>query len=213
VTARRRRGPAEAGITIPELLVVLTILSVLLAFVLTSFHNAQRAENANEHRLRNLDQARVLMATLSKDIRTATPLNSTTPAFEYVADRQVKFFADLNNNPLGGPNELQLTVDATGKLTEQTRPPDASSVAPNYTYSGPWTTRTIGQNIVGTAPVLQYFDAAGAKLSTANPTDPAVLGAVRSVEVDLVVSVPGNTGPPGSLVDRVRLPNVLISNP
>ena len=93
-------------------------------------------------------------------------------------------------------------------------PDTCSNCAPNYTYTGAWTTRQIGQNIYGTAAVFKYFDSNGAQLSTANPTDAVnLLPAVRSIEIDLDVQVPGNTGPPASLVDKVRLPNVQIANP
>ena len=86
------------------------------------------------------------------------------------------FFANLNNVS-GGPRKLRIYVDATSELISTAQSPDASSVAPNYTYTGPSTARYIGRYVANPAnqPIFEYYDINGTK-----KVDSADIGLVRS---------------------------------
>ena len=192
-----------------EISMTLLILAVVLAFLYSSIGSAEKVANGTRMRVANLDEARTLMAVLTKDIRTATRLKAGTAPFVAADKRDVTFYANLDD-ATGGPRKVHLYVDSSNEIISSVQVPDSASVAPNYTYTGAAKLRYVGRYLANTAgqPVFQYFDAAGTELIH-TPLSSGDLLAVASVKITLVVrastSLPvGNV----TLVDQVRLPNV-----
>jgi type II secretory pathway pseudopilin PulG len=191
--AVRRRG-RQAGVTVVEMTVVIALLGLVLALALQSLGAYQRAAAANDMRQRNLEQARVVMAVLTKDLRTAT-------SFSSLAAADVTFLALVNTGATAPPNQIRLDVDAQGVLRERTWLPDDPNASP-ITYTGTADrTRVVGQGLVGTGSLLSFRDSADAVTTT--------LSAVRSVVITLSVDLPsGAPVPPTVLSGRVFLPNM-----
>ncbi len=194
--------------TLIELSATLLMLAVVLALLFSSIETAERTVTGTKLRITNLDEARTLMAVVSKDIRTATRLQAGSAPFTLAEDREVIFYANLDN-PTGGPRKVRIYVDPTNQIISAVQTPDASSVAPNYTYTGTPAFRYVGRYLANTAaqPLFEYFDDAGTLLTA--PLAAADRLAVTAVKITLVVrsttSLPvGNV----TLVDQVRLPNV-----
>jgi hypothetical protein len=191
-----------------EIVATLMLLSIVLSVVYASIDSAQRSISGEEQRLVNLDEARTLMAVTTKDLRTATRLVAGTSPFVAGDDRDVTFYANLNNTT-GGPRKIRIFVDENSILIVQAWAPDASSVPPNYTYSGTPELRYVGRYVANTAaePIFEYFDVDGNLLAT--PLTSAGLLAVHSVRVTLIVRKQ-TTLPVRSVtvVNQVRLPNV-----
>ena len=104
--------------------------------------NMQNASVGESYRLQNLDEARVLMDTVSKDLRTATRLSSTSSPFDvtagsvpapgfgntapYAGNTEVWFYANLTlttRQPTPCPDVVHLYVDTAASppvLKEQT---------------------------------------------------------------------------------------------
>jgi prepilin-type N-terminal cleavage/methylation domain-containing protein len=214
--SRRRRARGERGQSLFEVIIVVALLGVVLTMVYEGIDSATRAIGGTEKRLANLDEARVLMAVTTKDVRTATRLQAGTSPFVLANTREVIFYANLNNNGASGsvvdngPRMVRIYVDNNSELIEQVTTPDATSVAPAYTYNGAPTNRYVGRFVANTAsnPIFRYFDSNGAEL-TAVPLSATDRLAVDSVQITL--SIKGTTTftlATTTLMNTVRLPNV-----
>ncbi len=203
----RRRGESGQS-TLVEIAATLLLLAIVMTFVYSSIDSAERTVTGTRLRIGNLDEARTLMAVLTKDLRTATRLQAGEAPFTAADGRDVTFYANLDNAN-GGPRKIRIYVDSSNEIIVSVKTPDASSVAPDYTYTGPASLRYVGRYLANTSaqPVFQYFDDAGTELPV--PVSAADRLAVNSVKITLVVRSTTHL-PVGNvtLVDQVRLPNV-----
>jgi type II secretory pathway pseudopilin PulG len=193
VTARRRGRQGQAGITMVEMTVVIALLGLVLAVAFQGLWSYQRAAAAADVRQQNLDEARVIMAVLTRDLRTAT-------SFTALAGGDVTFLGLVNTAATAPPNQLRLYVDAQGVVREATTPPDNPNASP-ITYTGTPTTRAVGRGVVSAGSLFSFRDVDDNATTTP--------GSVRSVVITLSVDLPSGTPvPPTVLTSRVFLPNV-----
>jgi prepilin-type N-terminal cleavage/methylation domain-containing protein len=198
VTARRPAGRDQAGVTMVEMAVVVALLGLVLTMAFQGLISYQRAAAGADTRQQNLDQARIVMAVLTKDLRTATEFTAMTAT-------DVTFTGLLNTAATAPPNQLRLYADAGGVLREAVTPPDDPNASP-LTYTGTPTTRVVGRGLVSTSGMLSFRDSSDAVTTT--------LTAVTSVVVTVSVDLPSQSGaevPPTVLTSRVFLPNVAAS--
>lgn len=194
MTARPRED-SQAGITMVEMAVVVALLGLVLTMAMQGVLSYQRATASADTRQDNLDQARTVMAVLSKDLRTAT-------AFTAMTATDVTFTGLLNTAATAPANRLRLWVDSGGVLREAVTPPDDPNASP-LTYTGSPTTRIVGRGLVSTSGLLSYRDSADAVTTS--------LTAVTSVVITVSVDLPSRSGaavPATVLSSRVFLPNV-----
>jgi type II secretory pathway pseudopilin PulG len=197
VTAGRRRRHDQAGITAVEMTVVVALLALVLAMALQSMSAYQRSAAATDTRQQNLDEARSVMAVLTKDLRTAT-------TFSALGSADVTFLGLLNTGATAPPNRIRLYADAQGLLREATTPPDNPNASP-VTYTGTPSIRVVGRGLVSTGSLFSFRDASD------NPT--TALSEVTSVVITLSVDLPsGAPVPPTVLSSRVFLPNVAAAS-
>ena len=78
--------------------VVIALLGLVLAMALQGLTAYQRAAAAADVRQRNLDEARVVMAVLTRDLRTATEFSATSAT-------DVTFTGLLNTGATAPPTE------------------------------------------------------------------------------------------------------------
>jgi type II secretory pathway pseudopilin PulG len=125
---RLARARSEAGVTLIELVVVCSVMTVILGFVTRTLVVMQNASTGSSLRLQNLEEARVLMDLVSKDIRTAGRMTPTTSPFDVVActaNGQVQPCAPAgwqpggNNPPYVGKSELWFFANIT--ISNQTQ--------------------------------------------------------------------------------------------
>ena len=210
MTPNARTPGGQRGYTIIETMVVVLILSVVLAVLYRGLDNMQVATQGSEERLVNLEEARVMMATVTKDLRTGARLDSGTSPFILADAREMIFYAYLGN-ATGGPSKVRFYVDSGNRLVEQVTA--AGGIAPDYTYTGTAVTRAVTNNVVPADAIFkyQYFNNATqafVDLSTV-PLSQTDRDKVQSVEI--AISVQQKSGintPPATLVNRVRLSNV-----
>jgi prepilin-type N-terminal cleavage/methylation domain-containing protein len=171
------RASSERGVTLVELLITVSIMTVVLGFVTREFVGLQNASTASSLRLQNLDEARVLMDAVSKDLRTAARLTSTLSPFDVtlpasgaaalagwcttsctapatgITNTEVWFYSNLTltaGNPTPCPDIVHLYVDKTTSpwvLKEQSLGADAGGTPPNCVYSVAPTTRLVGKYV------------------------------------------------------------------
>ena len=197
MTVRGPRRDGQAGITMVEMAVVVGLLGLVLAMAFQSLNAYQDAASGSDARQRNLDQARVVMAVLTKDLRTAT-------RFGALAAADVTFTGLLNVGAVAPPNQVRLYVDAQGALREAITPPDNPNASP-VTYTGTPATRVVGEGLVDTGNLLSFRDAADDPTTT--PSEVASVVVTLSVDLPAAVEVP-----PTVLTSRVFLPNVAAAS-
>lgn len=213
---RPRRARGQQGQTLFEVIAVVAILGVVLMMVYQGIDSASQAIGGTERRLANLDEARILMAVSTKDIRTATRLQAGTSPFILADKREIVFYANLNNNGSSGsvvdngPRKVRIYVDSSSQLVEQVTKPDAASVPPSYTYNGTASRRFVGRYVANSAsnPIFRYYDTNGTELPAA-PLSVTDRLAVDSVQI--MLSIRRQTTFPiasTTLINTVRLPNV-----
>jgi type II secretory pathway pseudopilin PulG len=194
----RRLRRDQAGVSTMEMVVVVALLSVVLAVAFQGLTSYQDATAGNAARLRNLEEARVTMAVLTKDLRTAS-------SFSALAAADVTFLGHLNTTATGPPTQVRLYVDLQGRLLEAVTQPDNPTASP-ITYTGPPVTRTVGEGLVNGGSLLDFRDAAD------SPT--TVAAEVSSVVVTLSVDLPAPVDVPATvLTSRVFLPNIAAGQP
>jgi type II secretory pathway pseudopilin PulG len=194
MTTRGHPARDEAGVTMVEMAVVVALLGLVLAMAMQGHVAYQRAAAAADTRQQNLEEARSVMAVLTKDLRTATEFSAATAT-------DVTFTALLNVGSTAPPNQVRLYVDTNGVLREVVVPPDDPTASP-ITYTGAGTTRVVGRGLTATSSLLAYYDSSG----TATTSVTAVASVVVTVSVDLP-SRSGTDVPATVLTSRVFLPN------
>jgi len=205
---RRVRRGEQRGSSLVELLTTLALIGIVMSVVMVGTFSAQNAILGSETRLENLDQARTLMASLTKDVRTAVRLQAGTSPFTVADANHATFYANLSTT--SAPKKVDLSIDAASRLIEQVWTADSGSQAPNYTYTGTPIIRLVGRYVANTAakPLFTYLDSNGNTL-TNTPLNATDLLAVKAVQIQLIVKrTTATTLNPTTLLNRVRLANL-----
>ena len=85
ITRRLARARSEEGITLVELVIVCALMTVILGYVTRTLVVMQNASVQSSLRLQNLEEARVLMDLVTRDVRTAARMTPTTSPFDVTA--------------------------------------------------------------------------------------------------------------------------------
>jgi len=210
----------DSGMTVLEVIIATAILSIVVAFVMTGFSAFQSSEATDNIKLQNLDEARLLMDTVSKDLRTAAYVQSGSPAFTTADVTHVVFTANLLTTT--DPNQVEIYIDTTNPntpyLVETIRTPDPGSCSTSCTYTGAagssTTTRFVGKYVTNnsTNPLFTYYDSNGAKLIP--PVGQTALSSSQLIQINSIkinLSVRKGTSraiPATTLINTVTLPNL-----
>lgn len=239
--ARLRRTVAvrrdDQGTSLTEMLVSMTVFSVLLAALATISIGFMRTNAQSMTRQDQIDVARVSVETMTKKLRTAVmPSQLTTTctlctqdAFVIGRDFGVQFYANINNpgNSVG-PSRVTYTLSTAGAtagtLIEKVQVPDsnlpsstgyvycdAEAVGASTACKNRLKSRTLATGVQwGNGSMFSYYDGVGARLT------PPVNGTLTAdqlskvLSVELIVSVQSkqaNKVDPTTYIQRVTLPN------
>jgi hypothetical protein len=211
---RRRVDRRERGASMFEIVATLAVMSVVMVTIYQGVDSLSGAVVGTEARLTNLGEARTLMDTSSKDLRTAVRLQAGTAAFTLAKDTEVVFYANMLPDPsVLPPRQIHIYVDSKNQLIEEVKAPDTGSVAPNYTYISPTNkaaVRFVGRYIANDAahPIFVYRDANGVNLGP-TPLSASNLLAIHSVQITLMIRKSPYRGVDfTTLENTVRLPNL-----
>ncbi len=205
-TAETRDELGASGLL--EVVTTMLLMAIVLAAVFAATMSTSRATEGTGDRLQNLDEARVLMATASKDVRTAVRLSAGTSPFVTADKNEAVFYANLDTT--SAPKKVRIRVDGANRLIEEVWEPDPGSTAPDYTYNTTTpTVRLVGRYVANDSatPIFTYVDANDNALPA--PVTGTNLLAIKAVRIQLVVYKDSAfNGRSTTLVNRVRLPNV-----
>jgi len=202
--------------TLLEVIIATAILGIVVTFVMTGFSAMQSSEATDDIKLQNLDEARLLMDTVSKDIRTATYLQAGTAAFTVADVTHIQFYANLYTTTQ--PNLVDIAINTsnpnTPYLVETITQPDPGSNPPTFTGKGSTQQRFVGKYAVNNAanPLFTFFDSSGAQINP--PTGQTALAtsqliSINSVHINLSVRKSTNRSIPATtLTNTVTLPNL-----
>lgn len=202
------RNADERGVSLPEVLVSMALLSLVLATVYSGIFVSSDTITGTGERLRNLEEARALVSVTTKDLRTAVRLQAGTSPFLLADDRETIFYGNLDTTD--APKKVRIRVDGSSQLVEEVWDADVGSTAPDYTYTGSPRIRYVGRFVANgsDAPIFEYLDKDGNVL-TGTPLSASDRLAIKAVRVTLEVrrtsAFNDNTT---TVVNQVRLPNL-----
>jgi type II secretory pathway pseudopilin PulG len=209
----RRAHDEERGLTLVEMTITIMLFALVMTVIMKGFMSFQSLATGEDLRLQNLDEARLIMDAVSKDVRTATMLTAGTSPFIVADALHVTFYANLNTTT--GPKKIDLSIDSTVPtapvLVEKVTASDPGSNPPTYTTLTP-TTRLVGKYVTNSTslPLFTFYDQAGTLLTT--PLSSADLLAVRQVGINLSVRKSVNQYLPATTITtRVSLPNIFYN--
>jgi hypothetical protein len=218
------RAGNERGASLVEITAVLFILGLVLATVYSTIWSGQHTVSDASERLRNLDEARSLMATITKDVRTAVRTEAGTSPFLKADKEEVVFYANLETT--SAPKLVRVYVDAQDRLYEEVWTHDPTSVAPEYQFGGTsyraipstcgtrCTVRLVGHFVANTPtePLFSFLADDGSLLTTPMEGSDTGLLSIKSVEIELRVKRNTNRNVNTTVIQNtVRLPNLEYS--
>ena len=217
----RRSLRDDRGFTLVELLVTMSILSVVMALITGSVIFLQRSINETDQRLDDLAQSRLAMDATTMWLRGAVTIagDSTTGGrqpFTLTQRRRVDFFSNVRTTDASGdpaPQRVRLEVINGGQLQERVW---SGRIIANgsWVQTGAPRTRIIARGISDDQP-FTYFDADANEItpSSEGNLSQAQREAVRYVGINVVVQQdPGVDVPPSQLSSRVALPNLFYDS-
>jgi Prokaryotic N-terminal methylation motif len=170
------RARRDAGISLTELIVSMTLFSIVGAMTLTIFLNINTSAGATVDRTINSSSARNVIEAWSGYLHVAdgTTAGIRTNRFEWLAPTDALFYADLFNRTLNspgttaGPTMIWLRLDSAGSLVEEQFPSTAAFGA------SPRVCRTLVTNAT-TQAALRPGDTGAAGLFTPSDGHGAVI--------------------------------------
>jgi len=225
--AEIRRGGSR-GVTLIEMVVVMSILAIVMGVVQESLILTSRIVGDNAVRLDSAQQVKTSVEGISQILRTAIlpkQLNGTCSGCDVAAfisgdSKSVQFYANFNNDlavPTSGttsfgPRKVTYVLGNDGTLTETVQQPDVHAFDNyNFTYCTPSSTcqvrtRILARDVVTTQSLFTYYDKNGTTLPTPLQSATTYLQAVDSIDILLTVKPRGRVD--GTTVTtRVMLPN------
>jgi prepilin-type N-terminal cleavage/methylation domain-containing protein len=209
----------DAGLTLPELLIAMSLTGVLLAALASLFIGATKTTHGTQNRLEEVNDGRVAISIMGRAMRTAILPNqlfdvssTDTSAFISATPTSLRFYANIDNPANSvGPTKVTYGV-AAGVLTQITQTPNPFVPAnPVYVYCAPGAgcptkTKILARGVLTSSPIFRYYDSLGNEL-IGSPLNDDQLDAVDSVDISVTVSKPGSGGNGTTFALRIAMPN------
>ena len=217
----------DDGVTLIEMMVVVSILGVIMGIVTQGLLTAQRTMSDNATRLDGLSQTNQAMEAITRVLRTAilpsqvqaTCTNCDVAAFIAGDARSVQFYANVNTDGIlptsgttdYGPRRVSYSVSSAGELKETIQRPNVHSVTDfNYQYCTPGPGCPVQSRVlardVQAGTIFTYYDREGNVIVPPLQSSASKLKSVDSIDVLLKVD-PSDRTNPATVTARVTLPN------
>jgi Tfp pilus assembly protein PilW len=181
----------ESGTTLIELMVAMTITSVLGVSMVGLISNMTRGETSSNSRVQETMDAQTQLDRVTHYLRAAWLTGSPPASFSVATATHATFYADLGD--ASGPELVDLNVagpTTAGVLTETLT---KATGAPTYVWNGVVASKIDQGNLVTSSPVFSYFDITGAALTA--PVTGTTLASIGEVRVSLTEMEPGRCDP------------------
>ncbi len=151
---KRSRGAADEGMTLVELLVAMTIFSVVLTAVAVTFATVSRTSRTAQERNRVGNEVRASLEAIGGDVRGGVRVpGAVVPAFRIAKPNEVVMTSQVDSSVEPWLIRVELL---DGKITETRWEPDT----PSYTYIGTNTVvRVLSRHmVVASDQTFRYFE-------------------------------------------------------
>lgn len=208
---------SEDGFSLIEVLVSITILSVVLTGVFLATLTIERTARETQQQNIALGDARIAIDTMSKHLRSAIQPEQDRSAFMLATSNRVLFCANLNR-ATGAPWPLQMEYYFDGTdLRESTLAPGTNQTQDCTLNDGAVTDRVIARGLTSTNIFRFYGDITDPEAAAADPGAAELvpplasddLRSIRSVGMTLsLLENPDAQVNPTEVESRIRLANL-----
>jgi len=178
---------SATGFTLIEVVVAIGIFTVIIFAVGLCEANIFSYSRSASNSFTTVQDAQVILKTLSRDIRIASPGSDGSYALQTVATNTLMFFADVNGD---GVKERVRYSFIGKKLYRTLLVPTGSPLS----YSGTESTSTILTSVVNDSatPVFKYFDGTYTGTTTGQLSQPVSQNTVRLIQINLMLDASTN---------------------
>ncbi|HUG85606.1 MAG TPA: type II secretion system protein, partial [Euzebya sp.] len=162
--ALRRRDGDDAGFSLPELLVTITLMSIISAAIITSTVAVQQNLGVANATMNDLNANRITIERVGHLLRWASAaagvLDYASAALVTAQPDQVMLYSATGLDPSANPVQVQLAAEGTD-MVERIWDPDPPLIADlardeSPTYPDPPRQRVIGRNVLSST-VFTYW--------------------------------------------------------
>jgi type II secretory pathway pseudopilin PulG len=159
---------AEHGMTIPELLIAMGILTLTLAGAFSLFKLSEVNWTKTTNRMNSRSDASLTISGISNTLRGAVEVTSGNGLIDIANKNKVTFYTNTDQD--SEPEQVTYEV-ASGNLTRKIVQP-ASSSQP-WVYTGATNTATIMTGLLNDSdnPLFTYYNLAGTQIASPPPTE------------------------------------------
>ena len=170
----------SSGFTLIEVVTAIGIFTIIAGAVSLFESNIFSYNRSATGSLTTVQDAQVILKTISRDIRMSSQGSDGSYALQTAATNTLQFFSDINGDGLKERIRYSLIGQ---KLYRTVLVPAGSPLA----YSGTESTSTILTDVVNdsSVPVFSYFDGTYAGSTTGALSQPVSVSAVRLIQVSL----------------------------
>ncbi len=195
---RSRRAPDEQGVSLPELVMVVLIFTIVGTMLAVQFDSWQKSSQLTQERSAAMAEGRLAMAQITRALRAAGATDTAVPPLLSAGPYSITFY-QLTDNALAAGSPVVTTIEreADGVLTYQVTKQSGAVVAGPRDVVRYVSNPTAGPDAT---PVFRYFSTPGTELPSsisASELTSQELAQVSVVEVTLVMDVD-----PSSVIGR-----------
>lgn len=200
------KGKFNQGMTLLEVVIVLSIYMLLMGAISTSVIYLYQANGYTIAQSYEIDHARRGLQSFIRDVREMTYADDGTFPIAVMEDHRFGFYSDVDRDDSVEYTEYVL---ATSTITKYVYA--ATGTPPVYNLVTPVSQETLSeyvQNIVQSLDTFRYYDADGVEVTGAG----ALLTDVRYIEARIIVNIDPNRSPGEFLLHTGVAPRNLKDN-
>ena len=200
------KGKLNQGMTLLEVVIVLSIYMLLMGAISTSVIYLYQANGYTIAQSYEIDHARRGLQSFIRDVREMTYADDGTFPIAVMEDHRFGFYSDVDRDDSVEYTEYVL---ATSTITKYVYA--ATGTPPVYNLVTPVSQETLSeyvQNIVQSLDTFRYYDADGVEVTGAG----ALLTDVRYIEARIIVNIDPNRSPGEFLLHTGVAPRNLKDN-
>lgn len=154
----QRDGPDQRGFTLVELMVSMTIMTIIIGTLLGSLDIATRGQGRQNALVADQETVRQAMLEMDRDFRDANPINALASASSYPSE-----MATTDIAPNGSTEFILWQLSGTTLTRSILSAPNGTTVSTQTVLTN------VTNNATGTT-LYRYFNSAGTELTPSNNT-------------------------------------------
>lgn len=169
------------GYTLVETIVVIALFSLIMLTIFTLILSFYRQNDYAVQQSAAIQNARIAVTTLVKDLREATVSESGSYPLVQLSPNSIRFYSDIDRDE--AVEQVHYYINSQFQLVKESVDPIGSPALYNSTPTTTYVANHIRNDFMN-IDIFRYFDATGTEITNLNDAD-----AVRFIEVNLVVNV------------------------